>query len=422
MTTRLRRAEIIAVGSELLGIDRTDTNSLFITAGLQELGVEVVAKAVVGDAFDDLAAVFRDALARSDLVVLTGGLGPTDDDLTRNAVAHVVGRPLQEDAATVERIRERFVRRGMTMPDINRRQALVIDGAELVANAQGTAPAQWFDADGRLVLLLPGPPREMRPLFERLAREIIAPRTAGDRIIRRTLRLAGRTESQADQMLQPLYARWAATEPPIVATILAAGGTIELLLHVRAGRPALGEALLEDAARDVAAIFGSDLVSLEGERLEAVVGALLRSHGLRAALAESCTGGLVTSRLTDVAGSSDYVERGVIAYSNRAKVELLDVPEGIIADHGAVSEPVASAMARGIRARARVEVGVGVTGIAGPGGGSAAKPVGTVVIAVDGPDSRHDVRTFLFAGGRELVKLFASTTALDRLRRVLLTL
>jgi nicotinamide-nucleotide amidase len=416
----LSTAEIIAVGTELLAADRTDTNSLFITAGLNDLGIEVRAKAVVGDRFDDLAAVCRDAVARADLIVLTGGLGPTDDDLTRGAVAHVLNRRLEEDAPTVERIRARFARRHLPMPEINRRQALVIDGARLLDNALGTAPGQWLEHEGRLLALLPGPPREMRPMFEAFARDVLQAKTSGARLWRRSVRIVGRSESAAEEVLQPLYARWNASAPAIVPTILAASGAIELQLTVRARDEALALIALDGAAGDVAAAFGLDVVSLDGDRLEVVVGALLRRRHLRLALAESCTGGLVTSRLTDVAGSSDYVEMGVVAYSNAAKHALLGVPAALIAEHGAVSEPVAQAMAHGARQRSGADVAVGITGIAGPGGGSEAKPVGTVAIAVDGPGAYQSVRTFLFPGNREMVKTFAATTAIDRVRRALL--
>lgn len=421
MTARvLRRAEIVAVGSELLGVDRLDTNSLAVTARLEALGIEVAVKAVVGDRLDDLAAVLRQALDRADLVITTGGLGPTDDDVTREAVARVLGRRLVEDAATVERIRARFARRELQMPEINRRQALVIEGARLVDNEKGTAPGQWLEVDGRLVVLLPGPPRELEPMLDRVAREVLEPRAGRRRLYRRVVGMAGRSESQAEQRLRPLYARWAAREPPIAATILAGAGQIELHLTVAAAEVAEGTHALETAAGEVVEAFGPDVFTTAGERLEEVVGRLLRDRGLRVAVAESCTGGLVSSRLTDVAGSSAYVERAVVAYSNAAKIELLGVPETLIAEYGAVSEPVATAMARGVRRLARVEVALGVTGIAGPGGGTPAKPIGTVAIAVDGPGEATLVRTLLLPGGRQQVKTFASTSALDLLRRAVL--
>lgn len=416
----LRRAEIVAVGSEMLAPDRSDTNSLHVTARLNEIGIEVRAKAVVGDDLDDLAAILRQALERADLVVVTGGLGPTDDDLTRDAVARVLGRGMREDEPTIERIRERFARRGMQMPLLNRRQGLVIEGAELIENPNGTAPGQWIPAGDRLLLLLPGPPREMRPMIDALAAGRLAERAGNQRLFRRSVRIAGHSESHAEEWLQPLYARWRECQPPIGATILAAFGLIELQLVAR-GVPGSGvEATLEAALADVLSRFGDDAFGAGGERLEEAAGEALRRRGMRVALAESCTGGLVTSRLTDVAGSSDYVERGVVAYSNAAKIELLGVPEALIVEHGAVSEPVALAMAEGVRRLAGVEIGVGITGIAGPGGGSEAKPVGTVAIAIVGPGERQRVRTALFPGGRAMVKSLAANAAIDGIRRALI--
>ncbi|MGE3843998.1 MAG: competence/damage-inducible protein A [Vicinamibacterales bacterium] len=418
MTERvLRRAEIVAVGSELLGAQRTDTNSLHITQCLNDLGIDVVAKAVVGDRFDDLVAVCRVAIARADLVVLTGGLGPTEDDLTREAVAHLLGRTLHEDASALERIRARFASRQLTMPESNRRQALVIAGATLIHNERGTAPGQWLEADGRLVVLLPGPPREMQPMLGHVAETVLPQRVAGDRYLRRSVRLVGRSESQFDELLKPLYEEWARGDPPIEATILAASGMIELQLRARHASGAAATQALAGAAAAVGALLGTDVVSDTGRTLEQVVGDLLRAQGLRVAVAESCTGGLMTSRLTDVAGSSDYVECSFVVYANRAKTTLLGVSEELIREHGAVSESVALAMASGARERGGADVGVGITGIAGPGGGSPTKPVGTVAIAIEGPAGRRFVRTFLFPGTRDMIKVFASTTALDRLRR-----
>ena len=416
----LIRAEIIAVGSEMLRADRTDTNSLVVTARLNDLGIDVAAKAVVADHLETLASVFRQALERADLVVLTGGLGPTDDDLTRTAVAAVLGRPLDEDPAIVEAIRTRFERRGLTMPDINRRQAQVVRGAVVLPNPTGTAPGMWIETGDKVVVLLPGPPREMRAIFEPVVDGRLAARAGEERLARRVVRLVGRTESHAEERLQPLYAKWAGAAPPVMATILAARGQVELQLIARARDVSAAAAAVAAAADDVGAAFGPDVCSTDGRELEQVVGDLLRAQRIRIAVGESCTGGLVTSRLTDVAGSSDYVERGVVAYSNRAKIELLGVPEALIAEHGAVSGPVAVAMADGVRRIARVEMGVGVTGIAGPGGGTEAKPVGTVAMAVLGPGERRRARTILFPGDRLQVKLFSSTAAIDMVRRALL--
>lgn len=403
----------------MLGSARVDTNSLYITARLNEIGVPVRAKAVVGDSEDDLGSVLAGALARADLIVLTGGLGPTDDDVTRQAVARTLHRPLHEDGAIVERLRARFAARGLEMPALNRRQALVPEGAEVLPNPHGTAPGLWIEEPDRIVVLLPGPPGELRPMVDALVRERLRLRGAGQRLLTRIARITGRTESHVETAAQPLYRRWRDEGRAIDVTILASPGTIDLYLTVRVTDEQAGAAALAAAMSDVAEVFGDDLYSSDGEPMEQVVGALLRETGHTIALAESCTGGLLTSRLTDVPGSSAYVDRAVVAYSNDAKVSWLDVPADLVAAHGAVSEPVAEAMAVGVRRRAGASIGVGVTGIAGPGGGTPEKPVGTVAIAVDAPWGRA-VRTRRFTGGREQVKWHASSAALDDVRRAIL--
>jgi nicotinamide-nucleotide amidase len=410
------RAAVIAVGSEMLTPHRTDTNSLIITACLNDIGIDVAVKHVVGDRRLDLLAVLRESLDRADLVILTGGLGPTDDDITRTVAAEAFGAPLEEDAGVVERIQRRFAARGIAMPAINRRQALVPRGATILPNDHGTAPGLLLERDGRCAVLLPGPPREMRPMFERFVAEHLAPHAGTARIRRRVLCVTGRTESQVDELVQPVYGPWEKADPPIATSILATLGQIELHLSTRAVVPAEGEARLARAAGQLRAVLGSDLFSDDGRSLEQVVGERLLARGWRIAVAESCTGGLVSSRLTDVPGSSAYVDRGAVCYSNRAKTDLADVPASTIEQHGAVSEPVAVAMAEGIRLRAAVEVGVGITGIAGPGGGSDAKPVGTVVVAAAFPDG-HEVRRIRFLGAREQIKFQASQAALDLVRR-----
>jgi nicotinamide-nucleotide amidase len=412
------RACIIAVGSELLTPLRVDTNSLAITERLNAIGCDVRLKTVVGDSVDDLGHVFESALGWADLVVLTGGLGPTEDDVTRDAVARVLQAPLEENSTVVERIRARFARRGMAMPDINRRQAMVPRGATLVDNANGTAPGLWIEHGRTAVVLLPGPPREMTPMLDAVIAERLAPRSRGAGLFRRVLRITGRTESDVDQQAQPIYGRWTSQTPPISTTILAVLGQIELHLTVRADTQASAAAALDAAVAELAAALGDVVYSVDGRPLEAVVGELLRARGATIAIAESCTGGLLASRLTDVPGSSAYVERGAVCYSNRAKTEWLGVAEALIDEYGAVSEAVAEAMASLIRARAGVTVGVGVTGIAGPGGGTPEKPVGTVAVAVrTGDDAR--VRTFHFMGGREMVKFQASQAALNMVRLLL---
>jgi nicotinamide-nucleotide amidase len=417
----LSRAAILAVGSELLTASRIDTNSLFITEQLNLLGIEVVCKSQVGDDREELAAALRFALGRADLVVCTGGLGPTDDDVTREVVADVLARPLEEDTRITSRIQARFESRKMVMPEINRRQAMVPQGARVIDNTNGTAPGLWVDAGTQVVLLLPGPPRELKAMLPPVFEELLAPRSQGLALVRRVIKITGRTESHTEEAVQPLYREWTQADVPIAATILASLGQIELHLSARAASRERAAAAVGAAAEQVGALLGLDVYSMEGHSLEQVVGSLLVARELRIACAESCTGGLLTSRLTDVPGSSRYVDRSVVAYANDAKTALLGVPSALIDEHGAVSEPVAQAMAHGIRASARVDVGVGITGIAGPGGGTPEKPVGTVAVAAIGPGSSVRSRVFRFVGDRELIKFQASQAALDMVRRMLLS-
>lgn len=418
-TPRFRTAEILAVGSELLTPFRSDTNSLFITARLNDCGVDVRAKGVVGDDPADLRAMLAHARSRAQLVVLTGGLGPTEDDVTREVVAEALGLPLEEDPALVEQLERRFASRGSRMPAINRRQARVPHGAIALANPRGTAPGLWIDQGARGVLLLPGPPREMQPMLEGFLRDVLAARTDPRRFHRLVIKIAGWTESGVEEVAQPVYTRWRDLDPPVQTTILAAPGQVELHLTVADADGARAASRLEAAAAEVSAVLHPGVFSTNGRSLEEVVGGLLRDRGLTIAVGESCTGGLITSRLTDVPGSSAYVLASVVSYGNRAKTELLDVPGEVIEAHGAVSEPVAIAMATGARARAHADVGVGVTGIAGPGGATPGKPVGTVCLAVVPPDGAPRARTRHFPGERAVVKQQASQAALELVRRVL---
>jgi nicotinamide-nucleotide amidase len=414
----LATAEIIAVGSELLTPFRIDSNSLFLTRRLNDAGLVVRAKSIVGDDRPALAAIVRAALDRADLVITTGGLGPTDDDVTREVIAGVLGLPLEENAGVLAGIRSRFDRRRVPMPEINRRQALVPRGARVLDNTNGTAPGLWIDAGTRVVVLLPGPPRELEPMFEAgVAPHLVSPGGARH-LRRRVLRVTGRSESQVEEVAQPIYSTLGDAGVPIDTTILASPGLIELHLQATGPDAALLDRRLDEGRAALAAALGDVVFSDDGRSLESVVGDLLRARGLRLAVAESCTGGLVLGRLTDVPGSSAWVAGGVVAYANDVKTGVLGVPAGLIADHGAVSEPVAVAMAEGVRARLGADIAVSVTGIAGPGGGSAAKPVGTVVIAVSA--AKTDVRTFSFTGDREMVRRHSSAAALDMVRRALL--
>jgi len=409
------KASILAVGSEMLTPFRVDTNSLFITERLNAIGYDIRMKAVVGDDVGELARVIGNALEWADLIVITGGLGPTEDDVTREAVAQVLDAPLDVDETIVGRIRDRFARRGMTMPEINRRQAMVPRGATVLPNPNGTAPGLWAEQGSTALVLLPGPPREMKPMLEAVIAERLAQKAGGRGLFRRVLKISGRAESDVDAQAQPVYSKWTAQAVPISTTILAVLGQIELHLTASAERQSDADIALDEAVRQLQDVLGPSVYSVDGRALETVVGDLLRERHLTIAVAESCTGGLLASRLTDVPGSSDYVDRGVVCYSNRAKTELAGVPEALIREHGAVSEPVALAMAEGIRARAGTNIGIGVTGIAGPGGGTEHKPVGTVAVAVV-VDGETRVRTFQFFGGRDMVKFQAAQSALNMTR------
>lgn len=415
-------AEIIAVGSELLGTERLDTNSLLLAGRLADLGIDLRLKTVVGDHRDDLAAVFRQADARSDVIVLTGGLGPTDDDVTREVVADVLGLPLEPDQHIVDAIRARFAKRGLTMPEINLRQAQVPRGATVLPNPHGTAPGLLIErtAPKRVIVLLPGPPRELRPMFDAVCEGPLKAFAAGERSYRASLFVTGRSESHVEEAAQPIYSRWRDLERPIATTILATPGQIELHLSLRDGDDARARAALGRAKAELVAALGPDVYSTDGRTLEQVVGDLLRTTHRTIAAAESCTGGLLMSRLTDVAGSSEYVLGGVVSYANNVKAEVLGVPPALIAAHGAVSEPVAIAMAEGVRAATHADVAVAITGIAGPGGGTPEKPVGTVVIAILMPDHPAHVRMHHLLGGRAQLKFAFTQTALDRVRRMLL--
>lgn len=419
--TAVSKAVILAVGSEMLSPTRQDTNSLYITDVLNQLGIAVAYKSVVADNLAELQAQIHHAVSRHHVLIITGGLGPTDDDLTREAVAGQLGLPLREDAGLVDVIRARFAARGIPMPEVNRRQAQVPEGATVLHNPRGSAPGLLIDWAGAVIAALPGPPREMQPMMNGPVRERLAAFAGGVRLMRRILRVAGRSESRVEELAQPVYSAWLKEAPPIETTILATPGFIELHLSTQVTREAEGAAALAAAVGQLEGRLGADIVSTDGQTVEQVVGDMLRARTWRIALAESCTGGLAASRLTDVAGSSDYVERGYVVYSNRAKTELLGVPDALIAEHGAVSESVARAMADGALAHAAADVAVAITGIAGPGGGTEDKPVGTVWMAV-ALASPRETRTLRcrFLGSRELIKTFAAVTALDLVRRRLL--
>jgi nicotinamide-nucleotide amidase len=416
---RLRTAEILAIGSELLGSSRLDTNSLFLSERLDSLGIELRSKTVVGDNRREVAEHLRRALDRVDLVIMTGGLGPTDDDVTRDALADVLGVPLVEYPEIVERLIQRFARRGFTMPDVNRRQALVIQGGLVLDNPNGTAPGQMVEVGHRLVVLLPGPPRELQPMTDALIAGPLSSRVGPQRLFRRALFTVGRGESHVEELAQPIYSKWLQSSPPIETTILAAPGQIELHFVTRSADAEAAGRALAAATDQMLGALGPSVFSTDGRSMEEIVGQLLLDGKQTISAAESCTGGLMMSRLTDVPGSSAYVLGGVVAYSNAMKIELVNVAPELIEAHGAVSEPVAAALAEGVRARTGSSIGVGITGIAGPTGGTPQKPVGTVAIAVAVDGGATSTRTLSLFGSRTMVKFQAAQMGLDMVRRIL---
>lgn len=412
-------ANIIAIGTELLTPHRTDTNSLYLTARLNELGIDVTAKTIVGDDVRDLERAVTHALEHADLVITSGGLGPTADDLTREAVSSVLGLAMTEDAALVTQLLERFAKRGTPMPAINRRQAQVPEGAVVLPNPRGSAPGLLIAHGEQLVVLLPGPPRELEPMFESSLQAPLAARTAGRRLRRRVIKIAGQPESRVDEIAAPIYQSWASRALPLSTTILASPGHVELQISARGHDVAALDVALAEAVAQLLPVLGDSVFSTDGRPIEAVVGDALRESGLTIALAESCTGGMVAARLTDVPGSSAYVVGGVVAYANAVKQHTLGVPAELLDAHGAVSEPVAAAMADGVRRALHADIGVAVTGIAGPDGGSPDKPVGTVCFSVAGPGDKHTTATRVVPGDRQLVRLWAVMVALDMVRRAL---
>jgi nicotinamide-nucleotide amidase len=408
-------AEIIAIGSELLTPERADTNSLWLTEKLNQLGIEVKLKTIVGDDDARLEGAIRDALKRSRVVVATGGLGPTEDDITRKAAARALGRRLILDDRVLEAIRERFNRLGREMPEINARQAMVIEGAEVLPNPHGTAPGLYVEHEGRSVILLPGPPREMQPMFETYVRPKLEAKAGNTRVVRRILRVVGLGESAVDERIAPVYTRY---KNP-TTTILFNRAEVEIHLTARAATEREAELLLDGLAGQLEERLGDAIFAFRGETMEEVVGLKLAVGGYTLAVAESCTGGLIAQRLTDVPGASAYFIEGVVAYSNEAKIRTLGVPRELIERCGAVSAPVAEAMAEGVRRRAGTDFGLAVTGIAGPSGGTEDKPVGLVFVAL-ADDAHTEHRRLMLTGDRQLIRWRASQAALDLLRRRLI--
>lgn len=408
-------AEIIAIGSELLAPDRSDTNSLWLTEKLNRLGIEVKLKTIVGDDDSRLEEAIKDATRRSKVVITTGGLGPTEDDITRKVTARALGRRLLLDEDVLAEIRQRFQGFGVTMPERNSRQAMVIEDAEVLPNPNGTAPGLFIDHNGTAIVLLPGPPREMRPMFEDHVSERLASRAGSLKVVRRMMRVAGLGESAVDEKIAPVYTQY---ENP-QTTILFNQSEIEIHLTARGRTEKEADALLDRLSEQIEERLGNSVFSFAGETMEEVVGLKLSVGGYTLSVAESCTGGLLAQRITDVPGSSKYFIEGVVAYANEAKIKTLGVEPILLLEHGAVSAPVAEAMAEGIRKRSGTDFGLAITGIAGPDGGTEEKPVGLVYIALAG-ETQTEHRKLKLPGDRQLIRWRASQAALDLLRRRLI--
>ena len=409
------RAEIIATGSELLSGSMLETNSLFLAEELMLIGIETAFKTVVGDNEKDMEESLRRALDRVDIIIITGGIGPTEDDMTRKVVSKIVKKRLALNEDALKTIRERFAARGREYVNANDRQALIPVGSRLIHNSLGTAPGFLIDQEARLIAVLPGVPREMKAMFIEVLHPLLTERFGGRIFIkRRILRTCGMFESAINQAIENILKR----EQPIVGLSAKETG-VDIRITVRAMSDEQAQALIEKTEAEIRARLGDTVYGVDELELEEVVGALLKQRRLKLSIAESCTAGLVSRRITNIAGSSQYFERGAIVYSDLAKIEMLGVSRKLLERHGAVSAEVAAAMAQGIRSAAQTDLGLSVTGIAGPDGGTEKKPVGLVYTALA---SSQGVKTdeHRFLGGREQVRIRASQMALDMVRRHLI--
>jgi nicotinamide-nucleotide amidase len=403
-------AEIIAVGSEMLTPQRLDTNSLYLTAELNNLGVEVVLKSVIGDDRERLTDAIRRGVSRHEIVILSGGLGPTEDDLTRECVAAALDRKLIYHPEIADVIEQRFLAAKRKMAEVNRRQAFVVEGADVLPNDRGTAPGQWVEESGSVVILLPGPPHELKAMFERQCLPRLS-RIVPRQVIRTVLfRVTGLSESDLDTLISPVYKKY---ENP-ATTILAAHGDLQVHLRARCATCEDADALLAEVAAPIEVLLGDRLYSRNGDPLEVVVGEMLKQAGATVSVAESATGGMLGERFTSVPGSSAYFSGGFITYTNAMKIELLGVPREVIEQHGAVSKECAEAMAAGARRRTGSTYALSITGAAGPESDGA--PVGTMYVGVADESGTHAFHRQYF-GDRQRIRTFVCQMALDILRR-----
>ncbi len=411
-------AEIIAIGSELLTPHRQDTNSLYLTEKLNQMGVEIRFKTIVGDSLEDLAQAATIAFSRADLIIFMGGLGPTEDDLTREAVAKALGLPLRRDPAIVAWLEERFAAHGWKMAPNNLKQADVIAGGTVLPNANGSAPGMWisgkFDGHSKIIILLPGPPNELKALFEEQCVARLRAKLPTQFIVTRELKITGMGESQCDARVAPIYKPFT----DVQTTILAGAGEIQLHLKTRAVTLDAAQKRVDELVELIEAELGDFVFSDNGDSMEQIVGYYLQMRNATLAVAESCTGGLVGERITSVSGSSRYFLGGAVVYSNQMKTDMAGVPARLIEKEGAVSSKVAVALAEGIRAFCGATLGLGVTGVAGPNGGTPEKPVGLVFHAL-ASETGTEVIERKFAGDRKRIRWFASQQALDMVRRKL---
>ncbi len=411
-----KNAEIIAIGSELLTPQRIDTNSLIVTEHLNLLGAEVVIKEVIGDDRERLARTIRTAVERSDVVILIGGLGPTEDDLTREAAAAALGRKLLLNLEQESILITRFRQINRPMAKNNIKQAYLIEGAQAMPNPFGTAPGQFLSTSRGALALLPGPPRELKAMVENELVPRLRPVLPLEVIRVRNFRITGIGESDLDTLIAPIYTKY--TNP--VTTVLSSPGDLFVHLRARADTAAAADALLREVGNPIAEVLGERVYSENrDESLELVIGRLLRKQHSTVATAESCTGGMVAARLTDHGGSSDFFIGGYVTYSDAQKREILGVPKEVIDQHTAVSEPVATAMAEGARKRSGATYGISTTGYAGPDGGTDFNPVGTVFVGLSGPKGTQVIRV-RYGADRYRVRALATQAALDLLRRTLL--
>jgi nicotinamide-nucleotide amidase len=411
-------AEIIAIGSELLTPYRQDTNSLYLTDKLNQLGVEVSFKTIVGDSLENLTQAATVAFARADVIIFMGGLGPTEDDLTREAVAAALGLPIHRDPEIVTWLEERFAAHGWKMAANNLKQADVIAGATVLPNANGSAPGLWisgkYDGQAKITMLLPGPPHELKALFEEQCIARLRAKLPAQFIVTRELKITGMGESQCDARVAPIYKLFTGVQ----TTILAGAGEIQLHLKTRAIKLETAQKRVDELVELIEAELGDFVFSDNGDSMEQIVGYYLQMRNATLAVAESCTGGLIAERITSVSGSSRYFVGSAVVYSNEMKTDMAGVPARLIEKEGAVSSKVAAALAEGIRARCDSTLGIGVTGVAGPNGGTAEKPVGLVFHALASAAGTEVVER-KFAGDRKRIRWFASQQALDMVRRKL---